>query len=282
MAEMFKLASQEGSSISSVEDVDINRSAGVKIVLNSKINLIKSSAIGMIIGTMPGAGASIANFVAYGEAQRSSSEPDSFGRGNPQGLVASESSNNAVVAGSLIPTFAFGIPGSGGTAVLLGALLLHGLQPGPNLFTSDINVTYSVFIALIVSNIIIFVVGYLAITRLSLVTKIDVNYITPVVIVLATVGTLALRNNWIDVATVAVFGIVGLVMVRNNYSIIALVLGVVLGPIVESNLHRSIQLHDTILEIFYSSTIATIMTALIVIMLFSPLIKPLYRAVSAR
>lgn len=282
MAEMFKLASQEGTSISSVETVEINRSAGVKIVLNSKINLFKSSLIGMVIGTMPGAGASIANFVAYGEAQRSSSDPDSFGRGNPQGLVASESSNNAVVAGSLIPTFAFGIPGSGGTAVLLGALLLHGLQPGPDLFTSDINVTYSVFIALIFANVIIFAFGYLAITRLSLVTKVDVNYIIPVVIVLATVGTLALRNNWIDVATVAGFGIVGLVMVRNDYSIIALVLGVVLGPIVESNLHRSIQLHSTIPKIFYSSTIAAVMTLLTIVMLFGPFAKSLYVALRAR
>lgn len=282
MAEMFKLASQEGTSISSVDTVDINRSAGVKIVLNSKINLFKSSLIGMVIGTMPGAGASIANFVAYGEAQRSSSDPDSFGRGNPQGLVASESSNNAVVAGSLIPTFAFGIPGSGGTAVLLGALLLHGLQPGPDLFTSDINITYSVFIALIFANVIIFAFGYLAITRLSLVTKVDVNYIIPVVIVLATVGTLALRNNWIDVATVAGFGIVGLVMVQNDYSIIALVLGVVLGPIVESNLHRSIQLYGTIPEIFYSSTIAAVMTLLTVVMLFGPFAKSLYVALRAR
>lgn len=282
MAEMFKLASQEGTSISSVETVDIDRSAGAKIVLNSKINLFKSSLIGMVIGTMPGAGASIANFVAYGEAQRSSSDPDSFGRGNPQGLVASESSNNAVVAGSLIPTFAFGIPGSGGTAVLLGALLLHGLQPGPDLFTSEINLTYSVFIALIFSNVLIFAFGYLAITRLSLVTKVDVNYIIPVVIVLATVGTLALRNNWIDVATVAGFGIIGLVMVRNDYSIIALVLGVVLGPIVESNLHRSIQLHGTIPEIFYSSTIAAVMTLLTVVLLFGPFAKSLYVALRAR
>lgn len=278
MSEMYKLAAQEQETISSIEAGDIDQIGGIRTALSNKLNLVKSSFIGMSIGMMPGAGASIANFVAYGEAQRSSDDPDSFGDGNPQGLVASESSNNAVVAGSLIPTFAFGIPGSGGTAVLLGALILHGLQPGPNLFTSDINVTYSIFTSLIFANIIIFLIGYLAITRLSVVTKVDVNYIIPIVIVLATIGTFALRNNWIDVATVVVFGIIGLVMVRNDYSIIALVLGVVLGPIIESNLHRSVQLFSSIPEIFYSSNIAILLTFLALILLLGPFVRSLYTA----
>jgi len=276
IAEMFKLASQDSSSISKSSTLSGNRVDGVKTVLNSKVNLLKSSMIGMIIGSMPGSGASVANFVAYGEAQRSSKDPGSFGKGNEQGLVASESSNNSVIAGSLIPTFAFGIPGSGGTAVLLGALLLHGLQPGPNLFTSDIQVTYSIFLALIVCNILIFIIGFLAIDYLSSLTEVDVDYIIPLIIVLAVFGTLALRNNWVDVLTVVLFGIVGLIMVRNGYSLVALVLGVVLGPIAESNLYRSMQVHDPFISIFYSSVTATIISLIIVLMLFAPIVKSLF------
>jgi putative tricarboxylic transport membrane protein len=269
LSEMFKLTAQEKTQISETSEFGGRRLTGMKIALKSKLTLIKSSVIGMVIGAMPGSGSSIANFIAYGEAQRSSNDPESFGSGNTEGLVASESSNNSVVAGSLIPTFAFGIPGSGSTAVLLGALILHGLQPGPNLFTSDVQITYSVFVALVFANILIFIVGIVSIRYLSLVTKIDLHYIVSIVIVLTMVGTLALRNNWIDVATVALFGLIGLIMSRNGYSIVALVLGVVLGPIAESNLHRSLQLHDSFVEILYSSNITIILTVLIVITILS-------------
>lgn len=280
LAEMFKLAAQKKSSISKESSLSGSRLKGVKTTLNSKLNLLKSSLIGMVIGSLPGSGASVANFIAYGEAQRSSDDPDSFGEGNPQGLVASESSNNSVIAGALIPTFAFGIPGSGGTAILLGALILHGMQPGPNMFTSDVLVTYSIFISLIVSNLVIFLFGIIAIKYLSAVTRIDLNYIIPIVIVLTMVGSLALRNNWIDVATVSMFGVIGLMMVRNGYSLVALVLGVVLGPIAEMNLHRSLQLHDSFITILHSSSMSIILTVFIVVTLLSSPTKAIYYRVS--
>ncbi len=284
VGEMIRLSRESGGIASSIEEgeegggaLSGSRREGINHVVRNPVTVVKSALIGMGVGAIPGAGTSVSNFVAYGEALRVEENPDSFGEGNPRGVMSSESANSATVAGTLIPTLSFGIPGSGATAVLLGALLLHGLRPGPQLFSEFINITYSFYIALLVGNFIILVVGLTAIAYLGYITKVDTDLIIPVVIVMAMFGSFAVRNNILDVATVAAFGVIGYFMVKNEFSIIALVLGVVLGPIAERNLYRSLQInpHDGIrsFEIFLVRPISVVLLICIFLIIFGPFIK---------
>lgn len=274
IAEMIKLSAQRGG----IADVDIelggNLLEGARNTLRHPITVLKSGYIGMFIGAIPGAGATVSNFLAYGEAMRSSNDPESFGKGNPLGVIASESSNNGTIGGSLIPTLSFGIPGSGSTAVLLGGLLMHGLRPGPQLFEAELHTTYAILLALLIGNFFILIVGIFFVTRLGLLTQIDTHVIIPVIIVLSIVGGYTLRTNWIDVITVLALGIIGYYMVKYNYSIIAFVLGVVLGPIAEQNLVRTLQISDGSYLIFITKPLSLLITLLIFIVLFGPYVKP--------
>ncbi|AZH25330.1 tripartite tricarboxylate transporter permease [Haloplanus aerogenes] len=269
-----------------IADADISISGslrqGIKETFNHPITVIKSSFIGMAIGAIPGSGASVSNFLAYGEAMRVSKNSEEFGKGRPEGVIASEASNNGTVGGSLIPTLSFGIPGSGSTAVLLGGLIMHGLIPGPDLFTSQLPQTYSMFVALLVGNIVILVLGLTVITKLSYVTQIDTNYIIPIILVLATLGALALRNNWVDVMTILALGFIGYYMRQYNYSMVAFVLGIVLGPIAEQNLLRSLQLSGGSLMIFVNEPLPLMLVVAIVVILVGPFVGPrIRRAVSS-
>lgn len=273
VGEMIKLAGEEGSIAD--EEVTLEGSVfeGARDVLRSPVTTIKSGYIGMLIGAIPGSGASISNFISYAEAVRSKSGDVEFGSGNYLGVIASEASNNGTVGGSLIPTFSFGIPGSGATAILLGGLLMHGLRPGPSMFTENLDVTYSVFVALLVGNLIIITVGLLIITRAMYITMINSDYLIPVVIALATLGSFGVRGSWLDVYTVLIFGVLGFFMMKYNYSIIAFVLGIVLGPIAEENLIRSLQLSDGSLLIFVNEPLPLLLTLMTLAVVASPLVS---------
>lgn len=266
--EMLYLAGRAGGIAD--ENVEISGSLwqGVRGVFRRPITLFKSALIGMGVGAIPGSGASVSNFLAYSEAMRASDDSSSFGNGNPVGVIASEASNSGTIDGSLIPTLSFGIPGSGSTAVLLGGLIMHGMVPGPDLFTSQLNQTYALFLALMVGNIFILVVGLSFVTKLSAITKIDSNYIIPTIMVLAMLGALTLRANWWDVWTIVVLGFIGYYMRRNNYSVIAFVLGFVLGPIAEQNLLRSLQLSGGSFSIFIEQPLSLLLVIAIVVVLF--------------
>jgi putative tricarboxylic transport membrane protein len=274
VGEMLKLSSEEGSIASEEPDVSGSVLPGIRSVLSKPKLVLKSSIIGMIIGAVPGSGAAVSNFVAWIEAKRSSSNPEEYGTGIDEGIIASESSNNATVGGSIVPTVAFGIPGSGATAVLLGGFIMHGIVPGPEMFESGLHITYSLFIGMWVGSLIIGIVGLVFMTRANYITKIDSNIIIPLVISTAIIGSLALRNNWIDVFTVALMGILGYYMKENNYSIIAFLLGVILGPIAEENLIRSLSISGGSFDIFVSSPLSFLLVLLIVLTLLGPFIGP--------
>lgn len=272
IAEMLKLSREKGSIEKERVDTGGRLIDGVKNTIKRPITLIKSSYIGMLVGAVPGAGASISTFVAYGEASRSSNE-DTFGQGNKTGVVATESSNNATISGSLIPAISFGIPGSSATAVLIGGLIMHGLIPGPDLFADEIHTTYSMFIALLIGNILILAFGLTLLTKATVITRINTEYIIPVIIVLGITGAFAIRTNWIDIVTVVFLGILGYYMKTYGYSLIAFILGAVLGSIIEENMVRTIQLTDgSILELI-SRPISALLLFLIVIFLATPLLQ---------
>lgn len=275
ISEMFILAGKTGG-ISEQIQTEGSATSGIKETFRYPINLVKSSVLGVIIGAIPGAGAAVANFVAYAESMRSSDDPDSYGKGNIRGVVAAESANNGTVGGSLVPTLAFGIPGSGSTALLLGGLLLHGLQPGPRLFGDQLNLTYALFISLFVSSILIFIIGVRFVIYTRHILTIDTSYIIASVVVLAVLGVLSFRNNWIDPITMVAFGILGYYMRKHDYSLIAIVLGIVLGPIAESNLHRSLQLSGGSWDIFIEDPLSILMIGVTIFILLTPLIKRIF------
>ena len=263
IAEMIRLATESGSIAQT--DVDARSGSirhGIKTALSKPITMIKSAYIGMAVGAIPGGGSTIANFVAYSEAVRSTKTPDpEFGDGNPTGVVATEASNNGSIGGSILPTIAFGIPGSAATAVLLAGLLLHGLRPGPSLFGADAHITYAMLLAVLVGNLVILVVGLVVVTRASLITRLSNEAIIPIVITLAMLGGISFRNNWVDIITIVVLGVIGYVMIRNDYSVIAFVLGVILGPIAEENLIRSLQISDGSFTIFLTRPLSLLLVA---------------------
>ncbi|WP_254533050.1 tripartite tricarboxylate transporter permease [Natrinema gelatinilyticum] len=271
IGEMMRLAAEPGSIAD--DDVELTGSieSGFWEVLKNPLTTIRSSFIGLGIGAVPGSGASVSNFISYGEAVRSDDD-DSYGSGNPKGVIASEAANNGTVAGSLIPTLSFGIPGSGSTAILLGGLLMHGIRPSPELFGAELYITYATFLALIVGNVIIFVLGMVFVTRTGhWFTHINTDYIIPLVICFAVTGSFAIRSNWLDLAFVVAFGVLGYYMVQHNYSIIAFVLGIVLGPIVEENLYRTMELGGT--SVLLDRPLSIVLVVLIAAVLFGPLVK---------
>lgn len=272
IAEMIRLAAEDTIAQEAVA-MEGSRIAGLRNAVSHPILVAKSAIIGMLVGAVPGSGASVSNFLSYGEAVRSSDTPDAFGSGIPEGVIASESANNGTVGGSLVPTFAFGIPGSGSTAVLLGGLIMHGLRPGPDLFTTQLDVTYAVLLALLVGSLVIVLVGLTVIPRAGYLTQIDTHVIIPAIIVLSFLGSLALRNNWVDLLTVVLLGFVGFYLKRHEYSVIAFVLGAILGPIAESNLYRSLAVSGGSFDIFVSDPLAIGLLLAIVGILLGPALK---------
>lgn len=272
IAEMIKLSKREGGVAGTNVEILGSVKQGFMEVWKKPVTFIKSAYIGIGIGAIPGSGSSVSNFIAYTEAVRSNPDEE-FGVGNPKGLIASETSNNALIGGALIPTLSFGIPGGGATAVLLGGLIMHGVQPGIDMFTTNLDFTYALYIGLILGNAVIFIMGMLLISKASAITTLDSSMLVPVIIPLAVHGALTLRNNWIDLLTVFLFGLIGFIMVKHNYSIIALILGVILGPIAEENFLRSLQLSDGSLLIFVSRPTSAIIVLAIFLIILSPIIQ---------
>ncbi|MEY7851835.1 tripartite tricarboxylate transporter permease [Natrarchaeobius sp. A-rgal3] len=276
IAEMITLSKESGGIAR--EGIDARSGSvldGIRTAVSKPVTVIKSAYIGMAVGAIPGGGSTIANFVAYSEAVRASKDGDGpeFGEGNPTGVVATEASNNGSIGGSILPTIAFGIPGSSATAVLLAGLLLHGLRPGPSLFGADAHITYAMLLSVLVGNLVILFVGLVIVTRASLITKLSSETIIPMVIVLAMLGGISFRNNWIDVITIVVLGLLGYVMIRNDYSVIAFVLGIILGPIAEENLVRSLQISEGSFAIFVARPISLLLFAAFVAILLVPLLS---------
>ncbi len=275
LAEMIRLAPQRGTIADKGVNLTGSISEGIMEVIRRPILVLKSSFIGLVIGSVPGSGAEVSNFVSYGEAVRSSEDAESYGDGDPRGVIASEVSNNSTVAGALIPTLSFGVPGGAAAAVLLGGLIMHGLSPGQELFSTNLHIPYSIYGALLIGNLFILVFGLLVVTRAGVLTKINTHYIIPVIIVLSLTGGFALRSNWVDIFTILLIGFYGYFMKEFDFSVIAFVLGAVLGGIVETNFQRSLQISDGSWLIFVSQPISIILVALIALVVLTPIVKPL-------
>ncbi len=205
-----------------------------KEVMKKQGNLLRSSIIGTIVGILPGAGGSVANLVAYNEAVRVSKTPEKFGTGIIDGIIATESSNNAVVGGGMIPLVTLGIPGAPPDAVLYGVLLLHGLRPGPELFTMHSDVVYTFIMSLFVSTILMIPVGIMAGRILhQTVVRLPIRFLAPIILFLTIIGSYSIRNNVTDVFIMLTLGVIGYILKRLDFHPGPITLGLILGPIGE-------------------------------------------------
>lgn len=212
----------------------------LKIFIDDFKNLIRSTLIGFIIGILPGIGASTSNIVAYGQAKFSSKHPEKFGTGYPPGIIASESANNAVTGGALIPLLTMGIPGDTATAVLLGGLMIHGIHPGPLLFRYNPDFVNCIFASVFVANIFMFIIMMLGMRFFIFVLKTPKKYLLPLIVLLCCIGAFALNNRMFDVWLLFIFGIIGFTLEKLEFPLTPMILGIVLGPIIEINLRSAI------------------------------------------
>lgn len=207
-----------------------------------RIAIIRSMLIGFFAGLLPGIGATLAAFVGYSEAVRWSRHPERFGKGEIEGVVSSETANNAATGVAMIPLLALGIPGGAMTAMMLAAFQMHGIDPGPALFRTNIDLVWIVFVGMLLANFCIFGLGYLETRTVVHLLKIPFGILAPIILMLATIGAYAVRNSMLDVWAMFVAGFVGFLMRKSGYSMAGLVLGVILGKVGEGALVKAMPL----------------------------------------
>lgn len=242
-----------------------------------KFNLIRSSVVGTLVGILPGAGGSIAGLVAYSEARRSSKRSANFGKGEPEGIQATESANNATVGGGFIPTLVLGIPGTPPDAVILGALLIQGVRTGPSLFTDNGAIVYTFIFGLILATILMLPAG-LVIGRYAYKSIITVPkaLLVPTVAFMTMIGTYAIRNSISDVVIMIVLGVIGWFLNRFGFSPSPIVLGLILGRIAEQGFVQAWTIGaatEDLTGMFFGRPISLVIIAFTLISLFYPLIR---------
>lgn len=252
---------------------------GLATLRRMKGVLLRSSIIGTVIGIIPGEGAAVGAFFAYSEAKRRSKFPHRFGSGIAEGIVAPETANNATVGGALVPTLTLGVPGSPAAAVLLGALLIQGLAPGPTLFAERPDIMYSIFIGLFFINVLMMAIGLVAIRFAAKLIMVPTVVIVPTVMLLCFVGIYSVSNSFFNVGVLLGAGILGYVVRKLGYSIAPLSIGFVLGPILENSLRQSLTVADGSIAEFFNTPIGlSIYAALLLTVLWGPLSTWMQRA----
>ncbi|WP_159590407.1 tripartite tricarboxylate transporter permease [Chelativorans xinjiangense] len=239
----------------------------VLITLRHWFNLLRSSAIGAFFGSLPGAGGVISSFCAYAVAKAAAKPHEPYGDGAEGGVVAAESANNATVGGTLIPSLALGIPGDASSAVLIGALLILGYFPGPTLFEQQPEIVGGVFLVYMISNVFLFIAGILATPLFVYVLRIRKSYLVPTVLLLCVIGTFALQASVFDLWVMLGFGLLGILLRSANYPLAPLVIGVILGPLLENNLRRSLLISREGYWIFLDRPVSATLLAINVLLI---------------
>lgn len=239
---------------------------------------IRSGLIGVIVGIMPGAGGNLAGILSYAEEKRSAKDSSQFGKGDPRGLAASECANNADNASSLIPTLALGVPGNSVAALIMGAMLIQGLNPGPALFSQSGDIVYGFMWQMMMTAFFMFALGLIGAKLLVNMLKIPSALLAPMILIICSLGTYASTNSMADVWLMLGFGVMGYVLSRNGYPMAPIVLGAILGPLAESSFRQGLLISQGDALFFFSSPISLVLVATIV----SILMLPLFRSIRAR
>jgi len=280
--EIFRMALNPSStyteeSAASMEKGSLRRA--FEHVFLHPIATLRAAIIGLFVGILPGAGGNIANLIAYNEAKRASKHPETFGTGEPQGVVATETSNNAVVEGAMVPLLALGIPGSPPAAIIYGVLLLQGLSPGPQLFVRNADLVYAFMLSFFVANILMTIIGFFAGKGMyKAVIKIPVRVLIPSILFLTILGSYSIRNNSMDVIIMFLSGIVGYILKDLGFNTGAFVLGLILGPIAERGFVQGFLMGNMVSMktpwiIFFTRPISLVLIALSVFSSAWPIVR---------
>jgi putative tricarboxylic transport membrane protein len=246
------------------------------------VQMTRGNVIGIIIGVLPGAGADMAAWVSYAMSKKFSKEPEKFGTGHPEGLVEAGASNNASLASGWVPSLLFGIPGDTITAIAIGVLYMKGLNPGPTLFTERASSMYALYIIFIIANIIMIPLGIVMIRLAAHILRAPRSAIMPVILVCCAVGAFATGNNLFAIVCVAAFGVIGYVMEANGYPVAALVLGIVMGAMVEQNFVTSLIKSDGSLMPFIERPVSAVLAAMTLAAFLWPVFVMARRRLTAR
>jgi putative tricarboxylic transport membrane protein len=237
-----------------------------------RMAILRGGLLGFLIGVMPGGGASIAALMAYFTERRFSKHPEMFGHGALDGVAAAESANNAAAHSHFVPMLALGIPSGAGTAVLLGALILHGIHPGPSLMTDQPKLVWGLIASMFTGNLMLLLLNLPLAPLFALALRIPYAYLAPPILILSLVGAYASTQNVFTVGLTIFFGILGYLMIKANIPRAPLVLSVVLAPLMESSLRQSLMFSRGSLDIFVNRPIAAVLLAAVMLSLFGPLI----------
>lgn len=266
---MIRETFQRNTQMLSEKNSKIGRSISLSEIKKMWKTIIRSSVIGTIIGIIPGAGANIACWVGYSEAKRASKTPEKFGTGIPEGVAAAEAANNAVVGGSMVPLLTLGIPGNAASAVMLGALMIHGLIPGFELFTKYASVTYTYMMAVIFSNFLMLAVAWYASRLFAKIAKIPYYILTPAMLLITLVGSFSTRQYFFDIWITVILGTVCYLLTLAKYPMPPILLGVILGPIAERGFRRALMISHGDWSIFFTRPICLIMIILSIFSVYS-------------
>jgi len=245
----------------------------IKDLIMRPVLMLRSSLIGLVVGIAPGAGGNIASMVSYSEATRWEKNSEEFGKGTTRGVAASEAANSAMAPGSLIPLLTLGIPGSPPAAVILGALMLHGMQPGNDLFVVYSDVTYAFIVGLLVASFVVLILGTAGSFVYARIINVPSRTLAPLILVMTVLGSYAIRNNLLDVWVMLVFGIIGLILNRLRFQPAPLVLGIILGPYIENGLVQSMMIggaSGNVLTYMTLRPISLLLIALCILSAFGP------------
>lgn len=242
--------------VSSIKDRMLPTWEEFKLILPT---ILRSSAIGIVTGIIPGTGGDTACWFGYNEAKRFSKNKEKFGKGCIEGVAAAEAANNAVVGGALIPTITLGIPGSSATAIIMGGLMIHGIMPGPTLMTEYADVTYTLIWALMFSNVAMFILGMLFTRAAINVTKISNKVLGPIIIILCVIGSFAINNSMFDVYLMFAFGILGYFMDKIKMPTSPMVVGLILGKMLDVSLHQSLLMSQGSWLVFLKNPISAVL-----------------------
>ena len=251
-------------------------------LLAIKGSFLRGTATGIVVGVVPGAGATVSAFVAYGIEGQYGKNASQLGSGAPAGIVAAKSAATASVGGAMVPLLTMGIPGSGATAIILAAFLLHGIQPGPQVFVSSTELIYTVFASVFVAVVGMCILGYFAIRPLCKVLDAPEAIVSAFVVVFCFIGAFAARSNLSDLYVIAVFGLVGFLFERFKFPIAPLVLGTILGPLTENNFMTTMVSFNNDWTVFFTRPISGSILLLGIVGLFYPVLREALRRWRAR
>lgn len=245
-------------------------------------NIVIGGLYGTGFGAIPGVGAEGSPWIAYATARNKSRHPEKFGTGTPEGIITPEATNNANNGGTMVPMLTLGIPGDGSTAVMLGAMILHGITPGVTLMRTDGPLVYALLVGLLISTIFMFLIAWRAIRYFILVLQQDRAWLFPFVLVLATLGAFSSMNSMFPVYIALIFGVIGYILEKCNFPVVTVVLGIILGPIIEQNIRVALALSDNDWSTFVNTPVRVIIMAIIVGLLLTEVVKSIQRVAKSR